>query len=79
MKTSQSYKDYINARIEKSRLITQLQDEIYNEIVKDIQSNDGTVLDEMLNMLIKNQESLAIVINYLPEEQQEKYLSLLIK
>lgn len=79
MKTSQSYKDYINARIEKSRLITRLQDEIYNEIVKDIQSNDGTVLDEMLNMLIKNQESLAIVINYLPEEQQEKYLSLLIK
>jgi hypothetical protein len=79
MKTSQTYKDYIYARVDKARLIAELQEEIYQEIAKDIESNDGTVLDEMLHQLIKNQESLAIVINYLSEEQQEKYLSLLTK
>jgi hypothetical protein len=79
MKTSQTYKDYIYARVDKARLIAELQEEIYQEIAKDIESNDGTVLDEMLHLLIKNQESLAIVINYLSEEQQEKYLSLLTK
>lgn len=79
MKTSQTYKDYIYARVDRARLIAELQEEIYQEIAKDIESNDGTVLDEMLHLLIKNQESLAIVINYLSEEQQEKYLSLLTK
>jgi|688.fasta_scaffold996220_2 hypothetical protein len=79
MKTSQTYKDYIYARAAKATLKIELQNEIYNQIVTDLESNDGTALEEMLNQLIKNNEALAIVINFLPEDQQEKYLSLLIK
>lgn len=62
---------------DKAVQLARLQDSFLNQIREDMLSNDLTALDQLFYQMLKIEGAIPLLIDYLPEGEQSKYLELI--
>ena len=75
------HEEYLNSKATnanaKSIQLARLQDAFIEQLRQDIISNDFTAIDEMFFQILKIEKAINHLIDYLPEDQQEKFLNMI--